>query len=187
MPVRCHVVVSLMNENTFFLQPVRQMHSRILTLRKRRLVCTHSVDHRLWSHFDVHHGSSQDMTCIVRLDLQLIIHLPAAQQKQLDSLSKETGSWCRNDWQMDSCKNHITTAPGRFDAGSKVPLSSCSPWSFARWRSWFLPFCQRWSSESPPAKWDRWPWSDGSCRWVHRSPPSHSWRAERHSGPSGNG
>lgn len=35
------------------------------------------------------------MACIVSLDLQLIIHLPAAKQKQLDLPSKETSSWLR--------------------------------------------------------------------------------------------
>lgn len=38
---------------------------------------THCVDDGLRAHFDVDHGSSQDVTCVIRLDLQLVIHLRA--------------------------------------------------------------------------------------------------------------
>lgn len=36
---------------------------------------THRVDHRLRAHLNVDHGSSQDVACVVRLDLQLVVHL----------------------------------------------------------------------------------------------------------------
>lgn len=81
MSVRRHIIVSLKRNRDII---VGQQEWNHLTATQERLVYTHSVDDRLWSHFDVHHGSSEDVARIVRLDLQLIIHLPAAKEKEAD-------------------------------------------------------------------------------------------------------
>lgn len=83
MSVRCHIVVTLKNKRCFC------EHAVVPVIECDSLDSTHSVDHRLWPHFDVHHSSSQDMACVVRLDLQLIIHLPGPAHKQLDSPSRD--------------------------------------------------------------------------------------------------
>lgn len=170
---------SLPKRNTDII--VGHLEWKHLTSTQERLVYTHSVDDRLWSHFDVHHGSSEDVTCIVRLDLQLIIHLPTAQRKEKSWWANQEGRAAAADY------TRRISAPEQSGGGSGAPLSSCNPWSSGRWRSWSLPSCRPWFCGSLPAEWGRWPWWDGSCKLAHHSPPSHSWRAKRHSGPSGNG
>lgn len=108
-------------------------------------------------------------------------HPPASSTKETSHRASQYGPEAAGD------STRRNQAPEQSGGGSEEPLSSCSLWSSARWRSWSPPSCRPWSCGSLPAEWGRWPWWGGSCKLAHHSPPSHSWRAKRHSGPSGNG